>query len=144
MALIQNNGTYLKITSVRTDIYTANFDIYQNEAARDRELAGQWTEFDIKKDGSFNTAVIQELVLPAPFIPNSTLEDTFKTLCYVAMLCDFSAFGGATLDQETVDFIASLTGQNRIDFETSVDYIIDNRPELTQEDRDLIKSKLFN
>lgn len=141
MALIKSNQNYIKITSIRTDNSSVNYDIYQNQDARLREKNGTWTEFDVKKTGSFNTAVINEVVLKSPIISNYTLEDSFKTLCYIAMLCDFSAFDGATLDSDTLAFINSLSGDEKISFTNAVNALLDNR--LTEQaDKDIIKNKL--
>ncbi|MCX6146062.1 MAG: hypothetical protein NTW25_02265 [Candidatus Kapabacteria bacterium] len=78
MALIRANGNYIKIVSIRTENMTVECDIYQNVGARQREILGSWTDFDIKQRGSFNTAVIKELVLPSQIIPNNTLEDSLR------------------------------------------------------------------
>lgn len=141
MALIKQNGNYIKIVSIRTDTFVVEYDAYQNIGARQREVLGSWTDFDIKQRGNFNTDVIKELVLPSQIIPNNTLEDSFKTLCYVAMLCDFSAFEGATLDTDTLAFINNLQGAELTSFTSVVNALIDLR--LTEQtERDLVKSKL--
>lgn len=141
MALIKSNQNYIKITSIRTDNSSVDYSIYQNADARLREKNGTWTEFDIKKTGSFNTAVINEVVLKAPIISNYTLEDSFKTLCYIAMLCDFSAFDGATLDSDTLAFINSLSGDEKTSFTNAVNALLDNR--LSDEsEKTIVKSKL--
>lgn len=141
MALIKSNQNYIKITSIRTDNNTVEYDVYQNADARLREKNGTWTEFDIKQTKSFNTAVIKELVLKNPIIQNYTIEETFKTLCYIAMLCDFSAFEGATLDTDTLTYINSLSAEDKASFTSAVNTLIDNR--LTDEsDKNIVKSKL--
>ena len=143
MALIKSNGNYLRITSVRTDNNTANYDIYSNDAARNRELNGTWKEFDIKKDGSFNTAIIEEIGLLAPPLTFKSINDNFKTICYVLMLCDVSAFGNASLDDETLGEINSMPTQEKDEFTNAVNYILENHPEYTEQtDKDRILTKL--
>lgn len=141
MALIKSNQNYIKITSIRTDNSTVEYDIYQNQDARLREKNGTWTEFDVKQTKSFNTAVINEVVLKSPIISNYTLEDSFKTLCYIAMLCDFSAFDGATLDQDTITYINGLSSEEKASFTSAVNALLDNR--LNDEaEKNIVKSKI--
>lgn len=141
MALIKSNSNYIKITSIRTDNSSVEYSIYQNAEARQRERDNLWSEFDIKHIGSFNTAVINEVVLQSQIIPNYTIEDSFKTLCYIAMLCDFSAFDGANLDTDTLTYIQSLQGAELTSFTNAVNSLLNNR--LTEQtDKDIVKSKL--
>lgn len=141
MALIRPNSTYIKITSVRTDNNSVDYEIYQDESARNREISGTWTEFDVKQKGVFNTAVISEIVFESPFISGNTLQDVMKTLCYVAMMCDFSAFPDVILDSETTQFINNLTGNDRTQFINSVTHLINNRLS-DQSERDSVFTRL--
>lgn len=147
MGLIKENGNYVKITSIRTDNDTAELAIYQNEAARDRELAGTWSEFDVKKSGSFNTAVIPEIAMLAPALTFKGIYDNFKTMVYILMLCDLSAFPNAELDQETKDEIKALTGTAKTEFETAVDFLLEERKKgsegLTVEQIAVLRTKIF-
>lgn len=147
MALIKENGNYLKITSIRTDNNSADYDLYQNEAARDREIAGTWNEFDVKKNGSFNTAVIPEIAMVAPTLTTKGIYDNFKTMVYILMLCDLSAFPNAELDQETKDEIAALTGTAKTEFETAVDFLLEQRKQgsegLTTQQITALRKKIF-
>lgn len=141
MALIKSNGNYIKIKSIRTDNNTVDYDLYQNADVRAREKNNEWTEFDIKQVKSWNTAVINEVVLKSQIIVNYTLEETFKTLCYIAMLCDFSAFDGATLDSDTLTYISSLKKADLTSFTNVVNSLLDSR--LTEQaDKDIVKAKL--
>lgn len=133
MAIIRPNGTYLRITSFRTDNNTVEYEIYQNEEARDRELAGTWTEFDVKKNASFNTAVISEIGLEAPVVAFKNAKENTHTIGYALMLADESAFGGATLDQETKDEIAGYSTANAEAFEAVLDFIANARYSTVEE-----------
>ena len=94
MALIhKTKGYYLRITSINTANDTVDYNIYRNAQIREDEKNGVVSEYEIIKNGCWNTAVVPEVVLQATPDSTKNLLDNLKTQSYINMLLDTSAFG---------------------------------------------------
>ena len=99
MGMVKNNGNYLRITEIRFENNTVNYEIYQNAQIREDEKNGIKNEYVINKRGSWNTDVIKEVIALATPTANKGILDGLKTLCYQKMLEDTSAFGDWVSDE---------------------------------------------
>jgi hypothetical protein len=92
MAMInKKNGNYLRISNIRFDNNTVEYNIYRDAQIREDEKNGIVSEYEIIKNGSWNTDVIPEVIAVSLPPQGKGILDGLKTLCYEKMLED-SAF----------------------------------------------------
>ena len=93
MALVnKTNGNYLRITNIRFDNDTVEYNVYRNSQIREDERNNIVSEYEIIKNGCWNTAVIPEIICNTIPPSDKGILDGLKTLCYQKMLEDTSAF----------------------------------------------------
>lgn len=100
MGLVKNNGNYLRITEIRFEDNTVNYEIYATVQIREDQKNGILNEFYQNKRGSWNTDVIKEVIANATPPEGKGILDGLKTLCYQKMLEDTSAFGDWVSDEQ--------------------------------------------
>ena len=85
------NQNYLRISNIRFDNNTVEYNIYRDATIREDEKNGVVSEYEVIKNGAWNTDVIPEVIAVSIPPQGKGILDGLKTLCYTAMLLD-SAF----------------------------------------------------